>query len=43
MTQAIARAPTIPEHARYFKGYGDGLMEEHLSDHYAVAVTFRYE
>ena len=31
------------EHARYFKGYGDGLMEEHLSDHYAVAVTFRYE
>jgi len=30
-------------HKRYFPGYGGTLMEEHLSDHYGVAVTFSYE
>jgi endonuclease/exonuclease/phosphatase family metal-dependent hydrolase len=31
------------DHKRYFKGYGDTLLEEHLSDHYGVAVTFSYQ
>lgn len=30
-------------HKRYFKGPDGTLMEEHLSDHYAVTVTFGYE
>ena len=36
--------PVIDEgHMRYLKGYKDGLIEEHLSDHYGVNVTFSYE
>lgn len=30
-------------HKRYFPGPDGTLMEEHLSDHYGVAVTFSYE
>ncbi len=30
-------------HKRYFPGYGGTMMEEHLSDHYGVTVTFGYE
>jgi hypothetical protein len=30
-------------HLRYFPGYDGRMVEEHLSDHYAVSVTFRYD
>jgi len=43
LTPRCTRSVLDEEHKRYFKGYGDSLLEEHLSDHYAVTVTFSYE
>lgn len=40
----LCTRPVFDEgHKRYFPGPGGSLMEEHLSDHYGVTVTFRYE
>jgi len=37
------RSVVDDQHKRFFKGYGESLLEEHISDHYGVAVTFSYE
>ena len=43
LTPACTRSILDAEHKRYFKGHDGLMMEEHLSDHYAVTVTFRYD
>jgi len=38
-----ARRLLDTDHEAYYPGYDGQLVEGHLSDHYAVAVSFRYE
>jgi len=42
LTPLCTRSVIDAEHKRYFPAYG-GMLEEHISDHYGVTVTFRYE
>jgi len=39
---ACVRSLLDEGHLRYFRGYDGRMREEHLSDHYAVAVSFIY-
>lgn len=43
LTPLCTRSVIDAKHQRYFPGPNGTLMEEHLSDHYAVTVTFSFE
>jgi endonuclease/exonuclease/phosphatase family metal-dependent hydrolase len=43
LTPVCTRRMFDTEHEIYYRGYDGQLVEGHLSDHYAVSVSFRYE
>lgn len=43
LTPVCTRRLFDTEHEIYYRGYDGQLVEGHLSDHYAVSVSFRYE
>ncbi|MEK7546385.1 MAG: endonuclease/exonuclease/phosphatase family protein [Patescibacteria group bacterium] len=43
LTPLCTRSLFDADHKRYFRGLDGRMLEEHLSDHYAVTVTFGYE